>query len=209
MHIYNKNNQEFPSVTTIIHILGNERLMQWSNIMGFKRKSITAILDESAEYGTYVHEYMRKIIDDNAPSPNNIPAKHLIRIKNIEPKFRSFVREHNLIVSKTEFEMVDETLGYGGTMDMFGSIRVSNKSFNDYILDFKTAKSVHSTMWLQLGGYYNLCKKYNMNPKGGGIIRINDDAIRLTLIDLDELQAYSKAFNQLKKFYDFWKDRNI
>ena len=208
MRSYEINGESFPSVTTIIHILGSDRLMTWANIMGFKRKSIQTILNESADYGTYAHEIMRTIIDPSAPSASmNIPAKHLIRLRLLESKFRAFTRETQLTVAKTEFPMVSASLGYGGTMDMFGSIVYKGKKYEDYILDFKTAKQVHSTMWLQMGGYYHLCLENGMTPKGAGIIRLNDDAIRFNAIDREELIAYSEAFLHLKKFYDFWGNR--
>ena len=209
MRNYEVNGNVYPSVTTIIHILGSDRLMMWANSMGFRRKSIQVLLDESAEYGTYAHEIMRTIIDPSAPAPSiNIPTNHLIRLRLLENKFRAFVRETNLSVLKTEFSMVSPSLEYGGTMDMFGSLIYKEKKYDNYILDFKTAKHVHSTMWLQMGGYYHLCLEYGFEPKGAGIIRLNDDMIRFNTIDLDELKAYANAFLYLKKFYEFWGNRD-
>ena len=208
MHSYSMNGKEYPSVTTIIHILGNDRLMQWSNIMGFRRKRIDHILEESAEYGTYAHEIMRTIIDPDAPPVRpDIPPKHLLRLQSLKTKFLAFSRETNLTPKHTEFPMVSEKYRFGGTMDIFGSLQYQGTLYQDYILDFKTAKNVHSTMWLQMGGYYILCKEYGMRPKGSAIIRLNDDMIRFDHIDQIELKAYSKAFLDLRNFYEFWKDK--
>ena len=209
MRFYEAEGKELPSVTTIIHILGSDRLMQWANIMGYKRKSIQSILEESTEYGTFAHEIMRTVIDPTAPPASvNIPAKYMIRLKLLENKFRAFARENQLNILKTEFQMISPSLGYGGTMDMFGSISYKGKKYDDLIIDFKTAKQVHSTMWLQMGGYYHLCIEHGFEPKGAGIIRLNDDAIRFNTIDISELKAYSEAFLHLKKFYDFWGNRD-
>lgn len=209
MRSYTHEGKDFPSVTTVIHILGNDRLMQWANIMGFRHKHISAILEESAEYGTYAHEIARSVVDPNAPQTSiNIPAKHLLRLRNLEKKIRAFTREHELVVEKTEFEMISPKLEYGGTLDMFGSVTVKGVRYKDYILDWKTAKAVHSTMWLQMGGYFRLAKEYGMHAKGAGIIRINDDAIRINLIDEEELQKYSLAFLSLLDFYKFWGNRD-
>ena len=208
MRQYEKNNKVYPSVTTIIHILGSDKLMQWANNMGFKRKSIKIILDESAEYGTIAHEKIRSIIDPYAPEPHNIQAKHLLKLNLLEKKFKEFIRESNLSVSKTEFEMVSEKLEYGGTMDAYGNFIYNNKIYNNMIIDFKTAKSIHNTMWLQLGGYYNLAKEKKIEVSGGAIIRLNEDKIRIDIISKDDLKKYSVAFLYIKKFYYLWKELN-
>ena len=206
MHIYTVNDQEYPSVTTIIHILGNDRLMQWSNIMGFKRKHIDQILEDSSTYGTIAHAVMRSMIDPSAPvEDEEIPSKYLLRLYGLKTKFSAFQREHQITPIYTEKTFVSEKLGYGGTLDIFGSVIENGVLYKDYILDFKTAKSVHSTMWLQMGGYYNLAKENGLKPQGAGIIRLNDDSIRINLIDKKELKEYASSFLYLKKFYDFWR----
>ncbi len=198
----------YPSVTTVIHILGNDRLMEWANFMGFKHKKLKNILDESAEYGTIAHELARTIIDPNAPPlREDIPMQHAIRLNALKPKIQCFAREHEMHIQKTEYTMISDKLKVGGTLDMFGSLIYNGIPYNDFIFDWKTAKSVHSTMWLQLGGYYLLAKEHSLKPKGAGIIRLNDDAIRFNTIDEDTLKEYANGFLHLLEFYKFWGNR--
>lgn len=206
MRHYTVGKNEYPSATTVIHILGSDRLMTWANIMGFKHRKISDILDETSAYGTLAHSIARKIVDPTAPDPPDVdgPGMTLLRIINLEKRVRSFVKDHDIVALMTEFEMISESYGFGGTCDLFGSITIDNVRYNDMIMDWKTAKSVHSTMWLQLGAYNLLLKEKGYNPKGACIIRISDQGVHCDKIDNETLDLYSEAFLKLLDFYKFW-----
>ena len=210
MRSYSINGKEFPSVTTIIHILGSERLMTWANIMGFKRRKISDILDESSRFGTIAHEYARKIIDPSAPNPQDLtlPGFACLRISDLDKNVRAFAIKHQITPLFTEKEMISEKYGYGGTCDAFGSIFFDNEMHDNWLMDWKTAKSVHDTMWLQMGGYNLLLKEYGYEANGASILQISDIRCKHSHINKDELNAYSEAFLSLLDFYKFWGNRD-
>lgn len=201
-HIYRVDTQEFPSVTTIIGLLGSKRLMKWSNIMGFQNKDIDQILQDTSVFGTIAHSLVRKIVDPSAPDPDP-PVDDIMknRLNELAKRFTYFKEANNMVPISTEESMVDSILGYGGTMDYFGSYG----DLSHVLCDYKTAKAVHATMFLQMGGYYNLVKAvHDIELDGACIIRISEDHCIPTFIDKHELQLYAHAFNVLAKFYSEW-----
>lgn len=206
---YDVNDKQLPSVTTIIHILGSDRLMSWANIMGFKRKDIKAILKETSEYGTCAHEIARAAIEPGyEPQTKDLPYPYCLRINELQKRVRLFAAETSLTPKFTEHTMVSEELGYGGTCDIFGDITYQGKTYHNIIMDWKTAKTVHDTMWLQTGGYYNLLKKEGIEAEGAAIIRISHEYVRFTFIPIEELKNYADGFDALHAFYKFWGNRD-
>ena len=79
LHIYEKDGKKYPSVTTIIHSIGSEELMKWSNIMGFRHRKIEDILEETSKFGTLVHSHLQEIVDPEHGNPldlSSIPMGH-------------------------------------------------------------------------------------------------------------------------------------
>ena len=61
MHIYEKDGKKLPSVTTIIHSLGNEEIIKWANSLGFRHIKYEQELDKYAQNGTLIHELLLTI----------------------------------------------------------------------------------------------------------------------------------------------------
>ena len=54
MHIYEKDGKKLPSVTTIIHSLGNEEIIKWANSLGFRHIKYEQELDKYAQNGSLI-----------------------------------------------------------------------------------------------------------------------------------------------------------
>ena len=55
---YNSKHEEVPSVTTVLKILYKEGLLEWSNYIGKKGIDYTKFMEEKANLGTAVHEWL-------------------------------------------------------------------------------------------------------------------------------------------------------
>ena len=54
MHIYEKNGHKYPSVTTVLHIIGDEGICNWANSLGYRHISynIYNFIDPTKRYYT-------------------------------------------------------------------------------------------------------------------------------------------------------------
>ena len=52
MHIYEKNGHKYPSVTTVLHIIGDEGICNWANSLGYRHISYNKELARLADFGT-------------------------------------------------------------------------------------------------------------------------------------------------------------
>lgn len=196
----------YPSVTTVIHILGSKKISRWANYLGFKHIDFDKELLRTANFGTAAHAFCRQVLDPSAPNPEpyECTLEEKAKLKNVILSFIQFQKLHNLKAIVTEYEMVSDELKVGGTCDIYGSFDYKGKNYNDCIIDLKTAKQVQEIMWLQLGAYYYLLREKGFTPKYGCILRIHPEASLPTIIDEDALIKYGNAFITLKHFFEFW-----
>lgn len=200
MHIYEKDGKLYPSVTTILHSLGSEELMRWSNIMGFKHKKYEDLMEQSSRFGTLVHSHLQEIVDPDHAMP--IEPKDAIEeyeILQLKSRFKRYISDYSYKTISTERTIISEKLGYAGTLDWLawmgsqGNIRMLN--------DFKTSKRVQVTMLFQLGGYFNLLKEIGEEPDGGSIIICNKMSCKLHPFNHNQLELAGKIFLHLKEWY--------
>jgi CRISPR/Cas system-associated exonuclease Cas4 (RecB family) len=204
MHIYECNGKQFPSVTTIIHLISiNDGLLNWANIMGFKRKYIKHIQEESAAFGTLVHEQLQGMIDSNFTESIIVDKIKEYEINKVKNKFSDYFKDIEYKTINTELSLVSEIMEYGGTLDWLTKIKINNK-YETFLLDFKTSKSIKTTMYLQLGAYYLLLKENNINVDKAGIIIINERECSLYPIEKKILEEFGELFILLLNFYKLW-----
>ena len=204
MRMYEIDGEFFPSVTTVLQLVSTNRdLMKWANFMGFKRKDIGKILEESASFGTFIHSHIQEIVDPGSGTP--IPPKDALEKYELDKVLRNFNRFFKDVKYETlhsEKKLVSKELGYGGTMDWVVSFNGSLKA----LLDFKTSKKPRPTMYLQLGGYYNLLQSIGIDVDVAGIIIINERECSLHPISKEVLEYNAKMFNILCDFYRGWEN---
>lgn len=201
MHLYTgEDGLVYPSVTTIIHSLGNDNLMKWANVMGFKHKKYETIMEETSEFGTLVHSNLQAIVDPQE-SFTPLAPKNVVQAYDLNEtlrKFQTFIKRFDYQTLWTEKSMVSSRLGYGGTSDW--SAIINGKKT---LLDFKTAKKPQVHMFLQLGGYYNLSIEVgDLGYEQAVILTVNPKGTNAYVISLELLGYYAESFQYLADFYN-------
>lgn len=208
----NKFGEIVPSVTTILKVINKEALVYWANALGWKKISVKKELDRTSMVGTLVHEYIEATIT-NQPEET---------IKNIEFDIDNCLDDEskqeafNSIESfnkfwdkyKDEYKILTCELplygdSYAGTCDI-----IAKHNGDLCIMDIKTSKQFHFTMFLQLAAYWNLYKKlYNKTPKKVGVLRVDKkdgrEAKMLWNEDLkcNNIKYYFQCFKQALDLY--------
>ena len=203
MHIYELDGKEYPSVTTIIHCLGNDAIVKWANHLGFKHRDYTKVMEETSSFGTKVHEILQHEVDDTVTTP--IEYSDFIEKTQVTTAlghFKRLISAYEYETIFTEKTIISPSLGYAGTLDWLTKINFKYLM----LMDFKTSKMVRFTMLLQLGGYSNLLKEIGYEVDGAGIILVNPKLSTLYPINNIELQFYAEAFQKLADYYKtVWK----
>lgn len=191
---HNAEGTEVPSVTTVLKILNKPHLAKWANIMGFKRKKIDDILEESSLIGTVVHEGIECFI----------MKKEFTYFKGRQNGKTLFMKYMDGFITwfknnKLEPEFMEEshtTTEFGGTIDYYGKI---NDKYT--VLDFKTSKKFYPTMFLQLGAYTHILEEKGKQVDQVIILRVNQDKCVEKTMTREEIEPYRIAFLNLVKVF--------
>lgn len=204
MHIYTLDGIDYPSVTTVLSLIStDEALMKWANIMGFKHKDIEKIKNDSASFGTLIHAHLRGIVDDSfIDVPEFKDSLEKYKVEKVKFNFNNYFKNISYNTIYTEKTIISKELGYAGTLDWMAIINELK-----FLNDFKTSKTIHDTMFLQLGGYYNLLHTIGEDIDCGSIITINEKRCQMHPILKADLEYYGKLFNMLYEFYREYKMR--
>jgi hypothetical protein len=201
-HIYEKDGISYPSVTTVLHILGDQRLIKWANIMGFKHKNTTDILNESAVFGTLVHKALEYYVNGKEWK-SHVTSIVVPRIEEILKRFEDKYPSYTYKTIMTEVSMVNSDLKFGGTADW-----IIEKDGKTILCDFKTSKSVYPYMLLQLAAYSKLLElERNIRVNEAHLIRVNELYCRSTTFTREELDYAYNAFEHLLAFYILYGDK--
>lgn len=225
---YRINGEDKPSITSIVHLLGNPFLDQWKinqaidyirdrydtisqanfdDILNEARVQHTVALEELAGWGTAVHSAM-----ETSLRGKDIYMKDW-SIRNVVEKGTTLLLENKCRVIALEEVVYDE--GRAGTIDLLCEINEdifltkANKTGKMIValIDFKTSKQYYDSHKIQLAGYLS-CKHtennldtYMRKIKRVGIMRL-DHTGRVNIKDFsDQMTKWSKVFNNLLEIH--------
>ena len=139
MKYYNSNQEEIPSVTTLLKFVNNH-LDNWANYMGFKGINVKDYLSEKASHGTHIHSLCDSYFHGVPINSEELTFK----LDTIKELFSRKGYEYY----QSEYSLSGES--FGGTLDLV----LYNQEKDDYIIiDFKTSKNDYHKHYLQLAGY--------------------------------------------------------
>lgn len=200
MHIYEKDGVYLPSVTTILHyvMIDGERLLKWSNSLGFRHIDYVKELDNRAAFGTAVHASL-EILMTNKDAKIDVPGFDIFKLKKTIGNFKEFMKANELHPSDTlhaEMTIRNTELGYAGTCDWVGN-------FNGKLtlIDYKTSKKPNDTMYMQLAAYRKLLESEGIIIEQAGIITVNDSGVKLYMKTLGELDYYYEIFELIHSLF--------
>lgn len=206
----NKEGEYVPSVTNIIKVIPKDALIYWANSLGWKRKNVKKELEEAANIGTCVHNYIEKIIksDKDLSLDLDIIEKNIRLYYNNETRnaLLSFLDWYRINRTDLKFIDIEKSMSgdfYGGTCDMI--CRYNNKLM---IFDFKTSGDFYFSMFVQLSAYVRLYENetnnivddvavLRMDKKNGNIAKLK----KISDIKNGDIDFYYYVFEQCLNLY--------
>jgi len=145
---YTYNGINVPRVTTILsEMLFDQRLMYWSNNLGFKRIKYQEELDKSAYIGTKSHDAIEHIL---RKKEFDIGLRYTDQISNARDSFLLWweMLNKNCKVIVLNIEEKLSCPWFGGTYDILLSI-----DGKIWLIDLKTSNHISYKYFLQLAAY--------------------------------------------------------
>ena len=202
MHIYEKDGVYLPSVTTILHsiIIDGDRLLNWSNSLGFRHIKYSEELERSANFGTAVHAALEQIMTNGPDNKISLNGFEIIKFKKVINNFMEFINQNSMTPEDTlhaELTLSSIELGYAGTCDWVGYIHGKLT-----LLDYKTSKKPNESMFMQLSAYMHLLRENGINIEQAGILTVGEKDVKLYMKTLSELDEYYITFEIIHSLFN-------
>lgn len=181
---YMIDGKSVPRVTEIISkMIHEDKLMEWSNYLGFKREKYRTVLNEAADYGTKVHHGIEMYLKED-------------KVEEGAPFFSmsAFLAWYNLIRQNHKIKILGQEQKlmcqyYGGTYDLLLEI-----DGGIWLIDFKTSNHVTYKYYLQLAAYNKILKEMGVNITGCIILQLSKDTPQYREYILDLRIPEHKAY---------------
>lgn len=202
MHIYEKDGIYLPSVTTILHsiIIDGDKLLNWSNSLGFRHIKYNDELERSANFGTAVHAALEQIMTNGPENKISLPGFEIIKFKRVINNFMEFLNENSMTPEDTlhaELTLCCTSLGYAGTCDWVGHMHGKTT-----LIDYKTSKKPNDTMFMQLSAYRHLLHEVGIDIDQAGILTVGEKGTKLYMKSLEELDDYYETFELIHALFN-------
>lgn len=218
---YSIDGIEFPSVTTILGVLGKgDALLGWAvkcatkyirdnmnddsdldSVLRNAEIEWKSVREEAADIGTEIHQLIHKYIQFGKD------ANGAYR-QEVEKGFLAFLdweREHAVKWVSTELSVVSRVHGFAGTLDA-----ICLFDGKKYLIDFKSSKGFYGGYDMQLAAYRLAAAEGGHQTEGCGILRLDKETGLPEWKDYSDIQIQAeRAFVSLVKFYYLQKNRRL
>jgi hypothetical protein len=197
---YQKDGTRVPSVTTVLGRFKDAGgLIHWAWKEGCEGRDYRETRDSAASVGTYAHALVESYIQKLPPPTGAGLTTDQQRLGQTAFKaFQSWVKNNNIVFTRTEVSLVSELYGFGGTPDAIGM-----SGTDRVLLDWKSG-AVYSDALCQVAAYAALWNEnYPSEPITGGfhIIRFGKESGDFVHRYYPELNHGWEMFQTLLKAY--------
>lgn len=217
---YTKDNIKFfPSVTTILDVFPKGYgFIQWLKDLG---ANADEVVKRSQEIGSNVHSAIDQYLQGEKITwvGENKEPQYSLEEWLMFLKFVEFWTKYKPRIIANEVSLVDEELGYGGTLDLVCEIKDGDFS-GIWLIDYKSGHSIYKSHFIQLAAYKKL---WNKISKESQINKMGIFHLKATTRGEDKtgrqiqgkgwkLAEPDKSYDYLCSLFDhtfaIWKDEN-
>lgn len=199
--MYNIKGKDYPSVTTILEVIGKPRLMYWYGKIG--TAAATKQKKQAAALGSKFHKYVLKESEGKGEKFIRIlrkKGKFKGKLWNLVNQFLKFKDLYHFRSLKSEHLIYSKKHKYAGTLDALGYITINKKTYL-VILDWKTSGKVYLEYRIQMSAYFYAYLEKNPETKLNGIC-----CAAFTKSDADEVVGYEvKLITNKKKIRRYFE----
>lgn len=212
---------EYPSVTTILGVLGKgDALLGWAVkcALNYIRANASDDIDlesvlqnaaiewknareEAANIGSEIHTLIHKYIKFGKDATGALRPE----VENGFLAFLDWEAEHKVKWISTELAVCSRVHGFAGTLDA-----ICLFDGKKYLIDFKSSKGFYDEFPMQLAAYRLAASEQGSQTEGCGILRLDKETGTPEWKDYSDMQLQAeRAFVALVKFYYLQKNRRL
>lgn len=197
-------------VTTVLEVWGQNKraLMHWAWSLGMEGRDYRQVGQEAADVGTLAHlliEHHLKGLPE--PDLSQYPAELVSKAETAYLNFLEWLTDNRFEMLQAEVSLVDEDLGFGGTIDFVSLKR------RPAIIDWKTSNTgkPYPEHWVQLAAYKHLWEKHHNVDLAGGchLILLDKETGAFTHAQKQNLSKYWEIFRHLLAVYKLTKEVKV
>ncbi len=194
-------------VTTVLEMWGQNKraLMHWAWTQGMQGIDYRQTKDAAADVGTAVHSLIEAHLK-GLPTPDisHLSSDDQARARQAFDNFISWLTDNRFELLQAEVSLVDQDLGFGGTIDLVSLKR------RPAIVDWKTSTTgkAYPEHWVQLAAYQYLWETHHDVALAGGchLILLDKESGAFTHAHKYELGKYWEIFKHLLAIYKLTKE---
>lgn len=165
------NGVRLPGVTTVLGVLNKPALVPWANKLGLQGIEVRGYVDVLAQIGAMAHEMVCCHLRNEPFDTTNLSADLIDCAETCFIKYLQWEEGHKVVPLLVEAPLTDDGLGFGGTVDFYGTI--------DGVLtlkDLKTAKAIWPEHLYQVAAYRKLLEANQFQVDAVGILQVGRNA---------------------------------
>lgn len=197
-YIHPQDGSELPGVTTILQVFPKPELIGWAVKQTKLGNDLSDIREEATSIGSIAHFIIEAGLknEDFAIDPE-FPAEWRQKGAELADNFFCWWKQEQLTMVESELQIIDEDLGFGGTIDIVAS-RPGWKG----VIDFKSSSGIWKEYYAQVSAYRHLYHKLRGEWIDAVIVRAGkDDSFDDVWLSPAQLDAGEDAFFAA---FNFW-----
>lgn len=199
--------EEVPGATTVIGVMDKPALLNWAYNCGVKGQDFRKVKENAASIGTLAHFMAECFLKGKKPDLSSFSADEITRATVSFQKFLDWWKEEEMTLVHSELQLVSNSLGYGGTLDIMARDRKSRLC----LVDIKTSKGIYlKEMGSQVAAYDHLYTE-NLDIKDGQsaerwmIVRIGKESagdFEVRALNRHDIEAHWRIFAACLDLYN-------
>mgnify|MGYP001603574069 CR=1 FL=1 len=187
-------------VTTILGMLDKPALLNWAWELGTRGLDYRKVRDKAASIGTIAHYLIECHLMNEKPDLSDYTPNDINKAETAFLAYLDFEKKYHLQIIQSEFPLVSEFYGFGGTIDCY--CKLDGKPA---LLDFKTSSGLYPEMRCQVAAYQNLLIENGHTVEEVHLLRIDKETGEFNHHTFKDLQLEWELFKLLAKAYPLKK----
>ena len=179
-----------PGVTTVLGLLNKPALVPWANKLGLKGIDVSKYVDDKADIGTLAHAMVTDHLTGKKTDFSDFDPKQIEQAENSFLSYLEWEKEHPIKALFVEKPFVHETLRFGGTEDIYCTLKEHNE-----LIDLKTGAGIYAEHVYQASALMVLIQAYDYPV----------DKVRILNIPRTEDESFIEKVCSEKELEDGWE----
>jgi len=189
-------------------------LSQCPRLLNQRPEEAQRILEQAGDRGSRVHAAIRDLLSGlevriDRQYPSEVAKGRFEPLTaeewNCLRGFANWCKDYKPNVFGQELTVMNDEVGYAGTIDFIGSILLKSERI-PILIDWKTSSGIWNEYKLQVAAYWNAWNDNRISPRHTAIVRVgtkHKNKYEMQLFDIKETTFHLAKFIEVKNLHSF------